>query len=61
MNKSLEKILEDYKYALQMLDDYDHGRLSKQQLRDIRREQEVILADALHDGAITHHEYDCMY
>ena len=43
MSKEIEKILEDYKDALQMLDDYDHGRLSEQQMKSIRQEQKRIL------------------
>ena len=44
MEKGLEKVLKDYKDALQMLDDYDHGRLSEEQLKSIREEQKRILA-----------------
>ena len=43
MEKGLEKVLEDYKGALQMLDDYDHGRLTEEQMKSIRQEQKRIL------------------
>ena len=43
MEKGLEKVLEDYKDALQMLDDYDHGRLTEEQMKAIQEEQKRIL------------------
>mgnify|MGYP007069898585 CR=1 FL=1 len=53
MEKGLEKVLEDYKDALQMLDDYDHGRLTGDQLYAIRQEQKRILDLSVGNGNIS--------
>ena len=50
MSKEFDKVMDDYKDVLLMLDDYDHSRLTEEQLSAIQQEQKKILNQSVGTG-----------